>query len=130
MIAGKEFTYRGKTLEELKKLDLKEFAKLLPSRERRTLTRNSELLEKFLKRIEKKISKGKELKTHVRELIIVPKLVGLTIQIHTGREFNPVKITEEMIGHRLGEFAMTRQKVQHGAPGIGATRGSAFLSVK
>ena len=130
MIAGKEFTYRGKTIDELKKLDLREFAKLLPSRERRTLTRNSELLEKFIKRLYKKISKGKELKTHVREIIIIPKFVGLIIHVHSGKEFTAVKITEEMIGHRLGEFVTTRQKVQHGAPGIGATRGSAFLSVK
>lgn len=130
MVIGKEFTYRGKTLEELKKMDLREFAKLLPSRERRSILRNSEILERFLKRCDKKIPKSKEIKTHLRDLIIIPKIVGLIIHVYTGKEFHPVKINEEMIGHRLGEFAPTRQKVQHGAPGIGATRGSAFLSVK
>lgn len=130
MAIGKEFSYRGKTLDELKKMDLKEFAKLLPSREKRTLLRNSEVVERFLKRCDKKLAKSKEIKTHLRDLIITPKIVGLIIYVYSGKEFSPVKITEEMVGHRLGEFVMTRQKVQHGAPGIGATRGSAFLSVK
>lgn len=130
MAIGKEFSYRGKTIDELKKMDLKEFAKLLPSREKRTLLRNSEVVERFLKRCDKKLAKSKEIKTHLRDLIITPKIVGLIIYVYSGKEFSPVKITEEMVGHRLGEFVMTRQKVQHGAPGIGATRGSAFLSVK
>jgi len=126
----KEFTYRGRSLEELKNMDLREFAKLLPSRERRSLLRQTELVEKFLKRCEKKIMKNKNIRTHLRQLIIVPKMIGLTIHIHNGKEFVPIKINEEMLGHRLGEFAMTRKKVEHGAPGIGATRSSAFLSVK
>lgn len=126
----KEFTYRGKTINELQQLDLREFAKFLPSRERRSLLRQTEIIEKFLKNCEKKIQKGKPIRTHLRSLIIVPKMLHLTIYIHNGKEFIPIKITEEMLGHRLGEFAMTRKKVEHGAPGIGATRSSAFLSVK
>ena len=126
----KEFAYRGKGVEELKQMDLREFAKLLPSRERRTLLRQTEKVEKFLKRCEKKIDMNKEIKTQLRSMIIVPKMIGLAINIHNGKEFVAIKINEEMLGHRLGEFAMTRRKVEHGAPGIGATRSSAFLSVK
>ncbi|MEM4152926.1 MAG: 30S ribosomal protein S19 [Candidatus Pacearchaeota archaeon] len=126
----KEFIYRGKSLEELKQMDLREFAKFLPSRERRSVLRQTEIIEKFLKRCEKKIAKNKPIRTQNRSLVIVPKMIGLTIHIHNGKEFIPVKITEEMLGHRLGEFALTRKKVEHGAPGIGATRSSAFLSVK
>ncbi|MGB9708352.1 MAG: 30S ribosomal protein S19 [Candidatus Pacearchaeota archaeon] len=126
----KEFVYRGKGIEELKQMDLREFAKLLPSREKRTLLRQTEKVEKFLKRCEKKISMNKGIRTHSRSMIIVPKMIGLTINIHNGKEFVAIKITEEMLGHRLGEFALTRRKVEHGAPGIGATRSSAFLSVK
>jgi len=111
-------------------MDLREFAKLLPSRERRTLIRHTDVIEKFLKRCEGKLTKNKEIKTQSRSLIIVPKMIGLSINIHNGKEFVPIKINEEMLGHRLGEFAMTRRKVEHGAPGIGATRSSAFLSVK
>ncbi|MEM4640968.1 MAG: 30S ribosomal protein S19 [Candidatus Pacearchaeota archaeon] len=126
----KEFLFRGKTLEELKKMDLREFAKYLKSRQRRSVLRQSHLIEKFLKRIEKKKAKGKPIRTHLRDLIIVPQMVGLTIYVHNGKEFIPVKINEEMLGHRLGEFALTRKQVKHGAPGIGATRSTAFLSVK
>ena len=50
--------------------------------------------------------------------------------IHNGKEFVMIKITEEMLGHRLGEFAATRKKVAHSSPGIGATRSSASLSVR
>ncbi|MEM1535884.1 MAG: 30S ribosomal protein S19 [Candidatus Pacearchaeota archaeon] len=126
----KEFLFRGKTLEELKKMDLREFAKYLKSRQRRSVLRQSHVIEKFLKRIEKKKAKGKPIRTHLRDLIIVPQMVGLTIYVHNGKEFIPVKINEEMLGHRLGEFALTRKQVKHGAPGIGATRSTAFLSVK
>lgn len=127
---GKDFTYRGKNLEELKALSLNEFAGLLPSRQRRSVIRNSAPIEKFLKLCNKKIEKGKIIKTHSRDVIIVPKMVGMIVNVYTGKEFTEVRIAEDMIGHRLGEFTQTRRKVQHGAPGIGATRGSAFLSVK
>jgi small subunit ribosomal protein S19 len=126
----KETLYKGKTFEELKLIDIREFAKFITSRERRTILRQTEKIEKFLKRSEKKLSKNKAIRTHERELIIVPKMLGWDIQVHNGKEFVPVKITEEMLNHRLGEFAMTRKKVEHSAPGIGATRSSSFLSVK
>ncbi len=126
----KEFTYRGKSISELKNLDLREFSKFLPSRERRSLLRQIETLKKFLLQCKKRMAKGKPIRTHLRELIIVPQMVNLTIHVYNGKEFLPIKIVEEMIGHRLGEFAPTRKKVEHGTPGIGATRSSAFLSVK
>lgn len=122
--------YRGKTIEELRKLDTREFAKLLKSRPRRAILRNYDIIENFVKRCERKVLKSKPIKTHQRELIIVPALVGMTVSVYTGKEFFPVKIIEEMIGHRLGEFAQTRKKVQHGAPGVGATKSSSSLSVK
>jgi len=89
-----------------------------------------EVLEKFLKRIDKKLKKNKAIKTHLRDLVIVPSMVGLTIHIYSGKEFVPVIIVEDMIGHRLGEFALTRRFSKHGAAGIGATRSTSFLSVK
>ena len=126
----KEFLYRGKKIEELKKMEIREFASLLPSRERRSVLRQSENIEKFIKKCNKKIKKGNEIRTHLRDMIIVPKMVGFIINIYNGKEFVELKITSEMLGHRLGEFAITRKKVEHSAPGIGATRSSAFLSVK
>jgi small subunit ribosomal protein S19 len=126
----KEFTYRGKTLEELKAINIREFAKLLKSNERRTVLRQTDAIEKFVSRSKNKLEKKKQIRTHSRDLIIVPEMVNMTISVHNGRTFVPVKIIGEMLGHRLGEFSVTRSKVKHGAAGIGATRSSASMSVK
>ena len=127
-MAKKEFFYRGKNLEELKKLSTKEFAQLVPSRQRRTLIRGlTELQAAFMKEIDK----GKNnVETHCRDIVILPKMVGMTIKVHTGKEFLPIIIQEEMIGHRLGEFAITRKRVAHSAPGIGATKSSSAAAVR
>ena len=129
-MALKEFTYRGKTTEELKQVDIREFAKLLKANERRSVLRHSEEIQKFIARCNKKILMKKQIKTHKRHLIIVPAMVGMKIGIYNGKEFVHIQIVSEMIGHRLGEFAVTRSKVKHGAAGIGATRSSASMSVK
>ena len=126
----KEFTYRGKNIEELKQIDLREFAKLIKSNERRTLLRQTGEIQKFLAKCNKKTENKKQIKTHSRYLIIVPKMIGLKVMVHKGNTFVPIEITGEMLGHRLGEFSVTRTKVQHGTPGIGATRSSAAMSVK
>lgn len=125
IVKSKEFFYRGKPLEELKKLDVREVAKYLSSRSRRSVLRHFDIIEKFTKKCEKYSAKNKKIRTHLRELVIVPRLVGMAIYVYNGRSFNEVKITHRMIGHRLGEFALTRQKVEHGDPGIGATKSSA-----
>ncbi|MDD2444713.1 MAG: ribosomal protein S19 family protein [Candidatus Nanoarchaeia archaeon] len=122
---GKEKSYRGIEIEELKKLDLREFAKLVKSRPRRAILRNYDILEKFVKRSEKKLAKDKLIKTHDRELIIVPKMVGKTIYIYNGKEYEKVLIIEQMLGHRLGEFALTRKIAKHTKAGVGATKSSA-----
>jgi small subunit ribosomal protein S19 len=126
----KEILFKGKTLEELKKLDVREFSKFLPSRRKRSLLRQFDKIEKFIQRCKKKIDMKKKIKTHFRNMIITPQMVDWTIMVHNGKEFLPCTITIEMLGHYLGEFAYTRQKVAHSAPGIGATRSSASLSVK
>jgi small subunit ribosomal protein S19 len=128
--SGKEKQYRGKSIEELQKLDTREFAKLLKSRPRRMLMRNFNVIEDFVKRCQKKVAKGKQIRTQKRDIVIVPALIGMTISIHNGKEFLQLKVTEEMLGHRLGEFAMTRRFTKHGSAGIGATKGSKSLSVK
>ena len=130
---AKEFKLRGKTLEELKKLSVHELMPLLPSRQRRSLKRGfNETQKKLIKKIEQfqsgKIKKT--IKTHCRDIVVLPQMVGVLLLVHRGKEFVPVKITEEMIGHYLGEFTYNRAKVKHSAPGIGATRSSAAVSVK
>lgn len=123
-IIKKQVTYKGKTIEELKALDVREFAKYLPSRERRSVLRNFQKIEYFTKRAKEKIERGKKIKTHSRGLVIVPQLIGMNIQVHTGRAFLPVQIEPEMLGHRLGEMAPTRSRVVHSKAGVGATKGS------
>ena len=126
----KQFTYRGKTIEELKALEVREFARYLKSRPRRAVLRQFQEVEDFVSRTKKKTEKNKQIKTHNRALIIVPQLVGLKIQIYNGHEFVPVEIAKEMLGHRLGEFSQTRGKVKHGGAGVGATKGSKSKSKK
>ena len=130
MVSGKKKLFRGKTIEELKKIDTREFAKFLKSRERRSVMRNFNVIENFAKRCEKKIIKKKVPKTHNRALVITPAFVGMSIGVHNGKDYVLVRVTEEMLGHRFGEFALTRRAVKHGAAGVGATKSSSSLSVK
>jgi len=127
---AKEVTYRGNTLEELKKLDTREFGKYLGADSRRFVLRHFDEIERFVKKCRDNTEKGKPIRTHLRHLVIVPHMVGYTIHIHNGKEFIKILIMTEMLGHRLGEFSVTRRKVEHGAPGIGATKSSGALSVK
>lgn len=125
---AKEFLYRGKKIQELSNMSVNEFAELLPARQRRSLTRGLTEQQKLF--LEKLKENKQNIKTHCRNMVVIPVMVGKLVNVHTGKEFVPVMITAEMLGHYLGEFAMTRKKVQHHAPGIGATRSSASLSVK
>ncbi|HLG24239.1 MAG TPA: 30S ribosomal protein S19 [Candidatus Nanoarchaeia archaeon] len=127
-MAKKEFTFRGKSVEELKKLSVNEFAQLATARIRRSLKRGfTEQQQILLKKIRKN---EKNIETHCRDMIIIPEMIGISIKVYQGKEWIPVMIEPDMIGHCLGEFSMTRRKVAHSAPGIGATRSSASLSVK
>jgi small subunit ribosomal protein S19 len=123
-MASKDFTYRGKKIEELKEMNLREFAKLAKSRTRRALLKQQAEIEKAIASFKEEASRNKPIRTHLRDLIIVPNMIGLNIMVHNGKQFLPIQITSEMLGHRLGEFALTRQKVKHGAAGIGATKSS------
>ena len=130
---AKIFAYRGKTAEDMQKLSLKEFAALLPARARRSLTRGmTEQQKKLMEKVRavKTGQRKKDVRTHCRDMWIVPEMFGLTIGVHDGKQFVPVIVTAEMAGHSLGEFVTPTKDVKHAAPGIGATRGSKFVSVK
>src|SRR3989338_1553450 len=121
-VKKREQIYRGKSLEELKTLDVRESAKYLNSASRRSVLRQFNSIEEFIKLCEEKTERKKKIKTHLRDLVIVPRLVGYNIGVHNGKNFENIEISVEMIGHRLGEFALTRSKVNHGSAGIGATK--------
>lgn len=132
----RQFRYRGYTLEELKKMSMDQFIQLLKARARRSLKRGlaqrqKKLLER-LRRAYRAKKRGKDIvvRTHVRDMIIFPELVGLSVGIYNGHSFEVVEIKPEMIGKYLGEFSMTRRRVQHGSPGIGATKGSKYVPLK
>jgi small subunit ribosomal protein S19 len=132
----KQFTYRGYTLEQLKGLSMDEFILLLPSRHRRSLQRGLTTEQRILLeniRIAKQaLDKGQNvtIKTHTRDMVILPEMIGMTILLHNGKEFIPVEITQQMIGHYLGEYAITNRPVKHGQPGIGASRSSMYVPLK
>ena len=129
-IKKKEFRYRGLDIEELQKLSIEELLPLLPSRMRRTLKRGlTKKQDKLLSDI-KEANEGDIIKTHCRDMIILPNFVGQRIDVHNGNGFQRVDITSNMIGHYLGEFALTRGKVKHTGPGVGATRSSKFMPLK
>jgi small subunit ribosomal protein S19 len=125
---AKEFVFRGKKLDEIKKMDIQQFMQLVNSRERRKLKRGFTEQEKIF--LENLRAGEKDPKTQCRDIIVLPEMLGRLIKIYNGKEYLPVAIEPEMLGHRLGEFAQTRRKVAHSAPGIGATRSSASLSVR
>lgn len=129
-----EFTYRGHTLEELQAMDLEEVAELLPARKRRSIERGLSVEKEKL--IEK--ARGKEIeetannpvRTHLRDMPVLPEFVGKTFAVHNGQGFERVRVEPEMLGHYLGEFQLTRTSVEHGQAGIGATRSSKFVPLK
>jgi small subunit ribosomal protein S19 len=129
-----EFTYRGHTLDELLEMELDEVAELLPARQRRSITRGLTVEQEKL--LETARSKDEEetandpIRTHLRNMIVLPEFVGLTFAVYNGQSFERVKVEPEMIGHYLGEFQLTRTSVEHGQAGIGATRSSKFVPLK
>jgi len=126
---AKEYMFRGKKLEDLKAMSLEEFARILTARERRTIKRGfSEQEKKLLENIRK--APDKFHKTHVRNMIILPEMVGAKLGVFTGKEWFQLNVEPHMIGHRTGEFSIPVKRVKHSAPGIGASRGSKHIAVK
>ncbi|MDA4126425.1 MAG: 30S ribosomal protein S19 [Thaumarchaeota archaeon] len=129
----KEFRYRGKSMEELNSMSTEALLELMSSRARRSLNRGVSDEKRKLLEDARKIKEGKsegQIKTHARDMIVLPTMVGLTIAVHSGREFVPLEVKPEMIGRYLGEYVITNKKVVHGTPGIGASRSSLYVPLK
>jgi small subunit ribosomal protein S19 len=129
----KEFRYRGYTVEQLDGMSTEAILQLLPSRARRSLNRGisddkRKLLEDVRSQKDGKL-KG-DIKTHARDMIVLPVMIGATIGVYTGKEFLSIQVKPEMIGHYLGEYAITNKKVVHGTPGIGSSRSSLYVPLK
>ena len=129
----REFTYPGLSQNELEELPLDKLLKLFPARIRRSLTRGiNDNKRKLIGEI-KATKEGKlktPINTHLRDLIILPFMIGTTVNVFSGKEFVPVTITSEMVSHYLGEYVITNKRVSHGAPGVGASRSSLYVPLK
>jgi len=132
----REFTYRGFTFPQLEAMSMDEFILLLPSRRRRSLqrglTREQRILLENIRKAKQNQQEDQKtvVKTHARDMVILPEMVGVTILVHNGKGFSPVEVSPEMMGHYLGEFAITNKPVKHGTPGIGASRSSMYVPLK
>ena len=127
-MAIKQFMWQGKTVEEIKELELKQFMELIPTRARRSLKRG---FDDRQKKLVEELEAGKDnIKTHCRNMVVLPVMLGKTIRVHTGKDFVPIMIQPEMLGHFLGEFALSRKMVTHSSAGVGATRSSKAASAR
>ena len=126
------FLYKGRSIEDLQKLSIAEFSKLVKARPRRAIKRMAPDYKDLIKKVEKIKASGaaKAVRTHTREAVIIPQWVGMRFAVFNGKEYKEFNVVPEMLGHRLGEYSFTTKAVVHSAPGIRATRGSKFLAVK
>ncbi len=129
----REFLFRGLSKEELDNTSLEKLFQLFNSRQRRSLTRGITDGKRKLIEEMKSAKAGKlktPIKTHLRDLIVLPYMVGVTVNVYSGKEFVPLSIRTEMVGHYLGEYVITNKRVNHGAPGVGASRSSLYVPLK
>ncbi|KAI9223284.1 ribosomal protein S19-domain-containing protein [Blastocladiella britannica] len=133
----RKFTYRGVELEALMDLTSEQLVELVHCRARRRFQRGLKrkplaLIKKLRKSRQEAVENEKPatVKTHLRNMIIVPEMIGSVVGVYNGKTFNPVEIRPEMVGHYLGEFSISYKPVKHGRPGIGATNSSRFVPLK
>jgi len=134
---AREFKFKGYSAEQIQKLSVENLIPLLNSRQRRSLDRRLSTYmndEKRKFREDLKLARnGKldgQLKTHLRDMIILPDMIGLNVLVHNGKEFVSFTIRPEMVGHYLGEYSITNKRVQHGSPGVGSSRSSLYVPLK
>jgi small subunit ribosomal protein S19 len=123
-----EFTYHGFRLDDLKKMGITELVPLMPARARRKINRGMTRGEENL--LSRFRAGDTRIRTHLRDMIIMPEMVGREVEIYNGKEYIKVEIQPEAVFHYLGEFAPTRRRVTHGSAGIGATRSSKYVPLK
>ncbi|KAF4526629.1 hypothetical protein B566_EDAN015399 [Ephemera danica] len=135
--AFRKYTYRGVDLDQLLDMPPEQLMELMHCRARRRFSRGLKrkpmALVKKLRKAKKEApmnEKPEVVKTHLRNMIVVPEMVGSIVGVYNGKTFNQVEIKPEMIGHYLGEFSVTYKPVKHGRPGIGATHSSRFIPLK
>jgi len=131
----RRFYYRGHEVPTLLDLSHAELMKLMTARARRRFARGHVPMNliRRLRKAKKDAPEGdkpKTVKTHLRNMIIVPEMVASVVGVYNGQSFTQVEIKPDMIGHYLGEFSISYKPVKHGRPGVGATNSSRFIPLK
>ena len=134
----RQFFFRGVDLDTLLDLKTEQLMDLLTARARRRLAerglgRGSMALIKKLRKAKREAPPGEKpavVKTHLRDMIVVPEMIGSMIGVYNGKEFTAVEVKPGMVGRYLGEFSISYKPVRHGRPGIGATNSSRFIPLK
>ncbi len=127
---ARKLAVKGIDVEQLPSLTMDAFIKLIPSASRRTMKRMGTQVKKFIERLRKHDFAKKPMKTHFRQMVILPEMIGKRFQVYNGKDFIEVAVLPEMIGRKLGEYSHTIKLVRHSGPGIGATRGSKSVELK
>lgn len=144
----KEFEYRGVALADLEKMPIDKLRGLLGARQRRSLKRGvTDGKRKVIARMRAARAAAAataagepeggggggappRIRTHLRDLIVLPFMVGTTVHVYNGKEFKEIEVKPEMIGHYIGEYSLSGRRVSHGAPGVGASRSSLYVPLK
>lgn len=124
----RKFSFRGIDLDALLDLPMDQFVELVHARARRRLSRGLKAkpmaLIKKLRKAKKECtdvhSKPEIVKTHLRDMIVVPEMIGSVVGVYNGKVFNAIEIKPEMVGHYLAEFSISYKPVKHGRPGMRA----------
>eukprot|EP00178_Gracilaria_changii_P002744 TRINITY_DN14023_c0_g1_i1.p1 TRINITY_DN14023_c0_g1~~TRINITY_DN14023_c0_g1_i1.p1 ORF type:complete len:161 (+),score=21.00 TRINITY_DN14023_c0_g1_i1:50-484(+) len=131
----RRYYYRGLEVENLLDLSHAELMQLLHARARRRFARGHVPMQliRRLRKAKKEAAEGQKpdtVKTHLRNMIIVPEMVTSVVGVYNGLNFTQVEIKPDMIGHYLAEFSISYKPVKHGRPGVGATNSSRIIPLK
>ncbi len=127
---ARQLLYKGIEVEKISQITFDDFLKMIPSNSRRTLKRMGTQIKKFIEKLRKHDFSKKPMKTHFRQMVILPEMIGKRFLVYNGKEYVELLVTPEKLGKRLGEYAITIKLVRHSGPGIGATRGSKSVELK
>merc|ERR1712014_398523 len=123
---AKKFQYRGVELERLLDMSNAELMELMCARQRRKFSRGiSRAPTTLLKKLRAKKQgvpygeKPEPVKTHLRNMVIVPEMIGSIVAIYNGKQFISAEMKPEMVGTYLAEYSITYKPIRHGRPGLG-----------
>lgn len=133
----KKQIYRGVEIDKLLEMNTENIVALFKSGQRRRFAHGIHpKYDRLIKKLKTAVKntphgeKPKAVKTHLRNAIIMPEMVGSIAEVYSGKYWTPVEIKADMVGQYLGEYSMTYKPIKHGKVGHGATRGSKFVSLR